>query len=79
MRTTVDIPDELRAKLLEEAARRGEKGFSTLIREALTEYFAAADDREARLARAQAALGSLTGAEGDALEKDVRNLRRSWR
>ena len=79
MRTTVDIPDELRAKLLEEAARRGEKGFSTLIQEALDQYFAAASDREARVARALASLGSLAGTDGEHLEKDVETLRRTWR
>jgi metal-responsive CopG/Arc/MetJ family transcriptional regulator len=79
MRTTVDIPDELRARLLEEAARRGEKGFSGLIQEALERYFAAASDREARVARAVEALGKLAGSDGELLEKDVRSLRRTWR
>jgi metal-responsive CopG/Arc/MetJ family transcriptional regulator len=79
MRTTVEIPDELRAKLLEEAARRGEKGFSGLIQEALDQYFASASDREARVTRAVESLGSLAGTDGEALEKDVENLRRTWR
>ena len=35
MRTTVEIRDDQRAKLLEIAARRGEKGFSRVVQEAL--------------------------------------------
>jgi predicted DNA-binding protein len=38
MRTTIEIPDDQRARLLELAARRGEKGFSALVREALELY-----------------------------------------
>ena len=35
VRTTVEIPDVQRARLLELAVRRGEKGFSRLIQEAV--------------------------------------------
>ena len=35
MRTTIEIRDEHRAKLLEMAARRGEKGFSSIVSEAI--------------------------------------------
>ena len=38
VRTTIDLPDELRGKLLELAARRGEKGFSSLVAEAVARY-----------------------------------------
>lgn len=79
MRTTVEISDEQRARLLEAAARRGEKGFSGIIHEALDQYFRAEADRVARLERARAALGSLAGEAADRLEKDVQSLRRSWR
>ena len=40
MRTTVEITAEQRAQLLKLAARRGEKGFSGLVREALETYLA---------------------------------------
>ena len=39
MRTTVDIPQELRTKLIEEATSRNLRGFSPLIVEALRLYF----------------------------------------
>ena len=38
LRTTVEIDDAHRAELLKLAAQRGEKGFSSLIREALDLY-----------------------------------------
>ena len=39
MRTTVDIPQELRKKLIEEATSRNLRGFSPLVVEALRQYF----------------------------------------
>lgn len=44
MRTTIELSDEHRSRLVELAARRGEKGFSPIVEEALDLYFA----REAR-------------------------------
>jgi predicted transcriptional regulator len=79
MRTTVEITDEQRAKLLQEAARRGEKGFSAIIQEALEHYFEAESDREARVERARQAVGRLSAADADRIEKEVRSLRRTWR
>lgn len=79
MRTTVDIPDEYRAKLLEIAAARGEKGFSRLVREALARYL---DEEEGRVRRAEAAtavLGTLDDREAEALEASVQRLRERWR
>jgi predicted transcriptional regulator len=79
MRTTVEITDEQRAKLLHEAARRGEKGFSSIIQEALDQYFAAETERGARIDRALGAIGRLSEEEADRLEESVRALRRTWR
>jgi metal-responsive CopG/Arc/MetJ family transcriptional regulator len=79
MRTTIEITDEQRSKLLEAAAKRGEKGFSSIIQEALDHYFQAAAGRRERVERAVKVLGTLTEPSADRLEKDVRKLRRSWR
>lgn len=38
MRTTIELRPEHRAKLLELSARRGEKGFSSVIAEAIDTY-----------------------------------------
>ena len=81
MRTTVEITDAQRAKLLQLAASRGEKGFSALVQEAIDLYLRMQTERSRR-ARVKAAL-SVLGTLGD---KDVRELtdatralRKSWR
>ncbi len=79
MRTTVEIPDDLRAKLLDLAARRGEKGFSRLVQEALVHYLDEMERRERLAKDARAVIGSLSDEEAEALEQSVRAARRSWR
>ncbi len=39
MRTTIDLPTELRQKLISEAASKNLKGYSNIIIEALNKYF----------------------------------------
>jgi metal-responsive CopG/Arc/MetJ family transcriptional regulator len=79
MRTTIDLPDELRAKLLALAARRGDKGFSALVAEAVARYLADEAGSAERVRAAVSALGSLDEAAADALEASVRELRARWR
>ena len=79
MRTTVEITDEHRARLLEIAARRGEKGFSSIVQEALARYFEAQDEQRQRVRKALGILGTLSTEEADRLQEDVLELRRSWR
>ncbi len=79
MRTTIEIPDEQRAKLLEAAARRGEKGFSSIVQEALADYFVAEERRQERVQRALGVLGKLDEDEAEELARSVRKLRRTWR
>lgn len=78
MRTTIEISDDQRARLIELAARRHEKGFSNLIGEAL-EHYLADQYRHDAVARALTAQGSLTAAEADELELSVEQIRRNWR
>lgn len=79
MRTTIELTDETRSKLLEMAARRGEKGFSPIVQEALEEYFSRRQERRDRVDKALAALGSLDAEDAERLERHVGELRRSWR
>jgi len=79
MRTTVEIHDEHRGRLLDMAAQRGEKGFSRIVNEALEQFFAAAAERRQELDAALAALGSFDDDEAAALEASVGRLRESWR
>lgn len=79
MRTTVEIADEQRARLLELAARRGEKGFSKLVQEALDLYLRQAGDRETRVRDALSVLGTLDDGGAEELRESVRRIRAAWR
>lgn len=79
MRTTVELPDEIRARLLELAARRGERGFSGIVEEALERYLAEEERRRGLAEAARAVLGSLEEEDADALLASVRRLRDRWR
>jgi metal-responsive CopG/Arc/MetJ family transcriptional regulator len=79
MRTTIEITPEHRAKLLELAARRGAKGFSQLVAEALDAYLRAEADREAQRKQAGRLKGALPAREAQALRVAAAALRKSWR
>jgi hypothetical protein len=81
MRTTVEITDAQRAKLLELAASRGEKGFSALVQEAIDLYLRMQSEstRRARVKAALSVLGTLGEREVRELAEATRALRKSWR
>lgn len=79
MRTTIEIKPEHRAKLLELAAHRGQKGFSQLVAEALEAFLRAqAGQGEARK-RARTLGGALASREAKALRAVTTEIRASWR
>jgi len=79
MRTTVEITDAQRAKLLKLAASRGEKGFSALVQEAIDFYLRTQADtaRRARVKAALSVLGSFSDKDAEALREATRALRKS--
>lgn len=79
MRTTVEIDDAQRAELLKLAAQRGEKGFSSVIRDALDLYIRQHRAKKALIAQALELEGSFSDDEADALEASVCQLRETWR
>jgi hypothetical protein len=79
MRTTIDLKPEHRAKLLEIAARRGEKGFSSVIAEAIEAHLEQAARNERARRRALRLRGSLSAKEAEALCRTADDLRESWR
>ena len=79
MRTTIEITDAQRARLLEIAARRGEKGFSHLVQRAIDLLLAEEASRDKRIQEALGLAGSLGDRAADALEASVRSIRGSWR
>ena len=78
MRTTIELPDDQRARLLEIAARRGEKGFSGIIQEALEQYLRT-QQQSAAVEQAVKSRGTFSEDEGEALEQSARALRAVWR
>jgi len=79
MRTTVEIDDAQRAELLKLAAQRGEKGFSSVIREAVDLYIRQHRAKKEAVAQALNVQGSFSDEEADALVASVRELRGNWR
>jgi len=79
MRTTIEMTDEQRAKLLHLAATRGLKGFSKLVQEAIDLYLEGRAGRESEVQAARAARGVLKGSEADHLAEVSRQVRSAWR
>ncbi len=79
MRTTVEIRDEHRARLLELAARRGMKGFSALVEEALEAFLRDEAARERKVKAALRLQGSIDARTAARMRRVARRLRKSWR
>ncbi|MEQ1884502.1 MAG: hypothetical protein ABL967_05525 [Bryobacteraceae bacterium] len=79
MRTTIEMKEKHRAKLLELAALRGEKGFSEIVSEALEQYLAPNREQEDVVRRALRTRGVLSKADAILLRKETLKLRESWR
>ncbi len=79
MRTTIELKDEHRARLLELAARRGEKGFSSVIAEAIDEHLRRTEAGGEARRRARRLRGTLSRKDADRLRKTTAALRESWR
>ncbi len=71
--------DEQRAKLLHLAAKRGLKGFSALVQEALEQYLRARAGRDEEVQAALAVRGALKGKEGERFAEACRRTRENWR
>lgn len=79
MRTTIEMRDDHRAALLQLAAKRGEKGFSSIVAEAISAYLASVTATEERLRRAAQLRGSLSEDEADEMRASAARLREEWR
>jgi len=79
MRTTIEIHDEQRARLLEIAGARGEKGYSRLVREAIDLFLKERRRRDGMVKAALAQRGALRDEEADEFEARTRQIRGNWR
>ena len=79
MRTTVEIADEQRARLVALAARRKQKGFSSIVAEAIEHYLQAIDRDEASRQRALKLRGSLSSKQAERIKTETTQIRDAWR
>lgn len=79
MRTTIELKSEHRSRLLAVAAKRGEKGFSSVLGEAVDAYLSSETEREHRRRRALQLRGALKRKAATRLRENVAVLRASWR
>jgi DNA-binding MarR family transcriptional regulator len=79
IRTTIEITEEQRAKLVELAARRRIKGFSTLVQEALENYFSTQLPAQEQKDLIRTLRGSLSEKESEQLRQQASRLREDWR
>jgi len=79
MRTTIEMKPEHRARLLELAATRGEKGFSSVVAEAVELYLEVQGCREGAIRNALALKGSMKETDAAELRTRTRAIRADWR
>lgn len=79
MRTTVEMKAEHRSALLALAANRGEKGFSSILAEAIQAYLDEEKERRSRREKFMSLGGSISKEEGNELRASVQRLRENWR
>lgn len=79
MRTTIELKPEHRTRLLAVASRRGEKGFSSVISEAVEAYLGSEAERELRRQRALQLRGALNRRGATELRKRAAAVRAGWR
>jgi hypothetical protein len=70
---------EHRARILELAANRGEKGFSAVVAETLDRYLEAQGGRTNAIRSALALKGSIREAEAAGLLSRTQGIRANWR
>lgn len=79
MRTTIEMSDHLRAELLQLAAKRGLKGFSQIVEEAISQYLSTLKRKDRDLKKASKLRGTLSRKEAGEILTSVADLRAKWR
>ena len=75
MRTTIEISDNLHLRLIEEAARIGQRGFSSIVEKAIQQYFRKGKDSTARKQTIDNLYGSMSG--NNTIDRTA--IRQNWR
>ena len=77
MRTTIELTDESHAAVAALARRRGARGLSEVVQEALDTYLAALDARQTEVALELE--GTVSEASATAMSEAMQTTRTSWR
>lgn len=75
MRTTIEIPDNLHIRLIEEAARTGQRGFSAIVEKAIELYFLKGKESSTR----KQIIHSLYGSMSENNSIDTETTRQNWK
>jgi metal-responsive CopG/Arc/MetJ family transcriptional regulator len=78
VRTTIELDNESRAKLMALAAKRGLRGYSELVQEAVTEYLAKEEQREQAVQEVMELSGSLSADEAKQVEEGIEATWKCW-
>ncbi len=79
MRTTIDLPNEKRSRLMALAARRGLRGYSEIVAEAVERYLVEEEKRVQNTEKLLALRGFLNAAEADEAERRIKEVWANWR
>ena len=79
MRATIDLPDRLRAAVMAVAARKGYRGYSRVVVEALEFYLAEKEAKESGLGELLALRGSWSKDEAKEVRERIEAARANWR
>jgi hypothetical protein len=79
MRTTVELSSPVYRRLKSAAVDRGMRGFSSIVEEALTEYFQSEDDRGRLVDAIAAARGAWSGMDVEEWERERKEAWATWR
>ena len=79
MRTTIELTDDQRSELMRIAAKRGHKGFSGIVQEAVDAYLRQQGEREGAIRTALSLEGTFKGRPAEEFEERVKSIRASWR
>jgi len=79
MRTTVELSDPVYRRLKAAAVDRGMRGFSSIVEEALSEYFQSELQRKRRVDAIAAARGAWRDMDAAEWERDVTEAWATWK
>ena len=75
----VDLKPDQRVALETLAARRGQKGFSSIVSEAIEHFLSSEQEKEQTKQELLALRGSISAIDADNLRKNTRRIRKLWR